>query len=319
MQTLEHRDVTGRIDLANPKQVCDEVCDLLCAADEAVDRILVERAFNVFARLYGGALPGYHHCETLYHDMRHAMDVTLATARLLAGHERLHNDRLGAERLTLGIIVALYHDAGYIRRLNDRKCWHGAQYTPVHVSRGGRFLAQFPENEGRGAWKRRAVRLIHFTGYEIPIERIRLKDPLDRRLGSLIGTADLIAQMADRAYLEKCRNYLFDEFELGGLTRGIDAAGDERVIYHSAQDLMHKTPAFYENMVKKRLDGDFGKLYACVEAVFDGENPYLDAIDRNIAYLRKALETGNLDELLRRHTEPVLAPRPDVGSLMRSG
>lgn len=318
MQALEHMDVTGRINLTDPKQVCDEVCDLLCAADEAVDRVLVARAFDIFSRLYGGTLPGYHRCETLYHDMQHALDVTLATARLMSGHERLHRDRLGAERLTLGIIVALYHDAGYIRQLDDIKCWHGAQYTRVHVSRGGRFLTRFLKSEGCGAWTERAVKLIHFTGYEIPIEKIPLKDPLDRRLGGLIGTADLIAQTADRAYLEKCRNYLFEEFELGGMTRSIDADGSERVIYHSAQDLLHKTPAFYENMVKKRLDDDFAKLYDCMEAVFDGENPYLNAINRNMAYLQKILDDGNLHVLLRRQTEPLLAPQPGQESLTLS-
>jgi hypothetical protein len=308
MQVLDHMDVTRRINLADPKQVCDEVCDLVCTADAAVNRPLLEHAFDVFSKLYSGTLPGYHCCETLYHDMQHALDVTLAAARMMAGHEQLHHngERLGAERLTLGIIVALYHDAGYIRLRNDHQCWHGAQYTLVHVSRGARFLTQFLKDEGHNDWVRRAVKLIHFTGYEIPIDEIRLKDPRDRRLGALIGTADLVAQMADRVYLEKCRDYLYEEFELGGLARGRNPDGSERVVYDSGYDLLRKTPMFYAKMVKKRLDEDFGHLYDYMRPVFEGENPYLQAINRNMGYLQQILDDGQLTESLRRHTEPVL-------------
>lgn len=307
---LDHLDVTGHVNLADAKEVCVEVCKLLCDADPAVDRPLVERAFDVFAQLFGGALPGYHGCETLYHDMQHSLDVTLAAARLMAGHEKLHRERnpLGAERLTLGIIVALFHDAGYIRKLNDRTCWHGAQYTLVHVSRGGRFLNHFLKEHGKQAWTVRATKLIHFTGYEIPIDQIRLKDPLDRRLGGLIGTADLVAQIADRLYLEKCRDYLFEEFELGGLARNTNPDGSERVIYRSGYDLLTKTPGFYAQMVKKRLDEDFGRLYDYMEPLFNGENPYLQSIDRNMAYLQQVLDDGKLTGSLRRQTEPVLSP-----------
>ena len=44
-----------------------------------------------------------------------------------------------------------------------------------------------------------------------------MKDPRDIKLGHLLGTADMIAQMADRCYLEKCRDRLYPEFVLGGV------------------------------------------------------------------------------------------------------
>ena len=308
MEELDHRDLTKRINLADPKDVCAEVCDLLCEADPTVDKALVERAFNVFSQLYSGTLPGYHSCETLYHDMHHVLDVTLACARMLAGHERteINGSRFGGGRLTLGIIVALFHDAGYIRRRQDRTCWHGAQYTLRHVGRGGRFLSHFLGEEGHAEWARRAVKLIHFTGYEIPIDQIRLSDPLDLQLGYLIGTADLIAQMSDRVYLEKCRDYLYEEFELGGLTRKRNADGSINVLYDSSFDLLSKTPAFYSNMVRKRLDEDFGQAYRNLEVLFDGHNPYLEGVARNMSYLQQLLNDGSLSECLRRKAEPIL-------------
>ncbi|MBS0308353.1 MAG: hypothetical protein JSS58_05215 [Proteobacteria bacterium] len=312
MPITDHTDITRRINLADPDAVCAEICRLLRDVDPALDQVLIERAFAIFARLYAGTLPGYHGCETLYHDMQHALDVTLTCARLLAGHERAHaapDQRFGAARLTLGVVVALFHDCGYIRQRPDDTCWHGAQYTLYHVSRGGRFLTRFLIESSKAQWARRAMKLIHFTGYEIPIANIRLSDPLDRRLGSLIGSADLMAQMADRTYLEKCRDYLFEEFELGGLSRKRHADGSTEVIYTSPEDLLRKTPAFYDNMVKKRLDIDFERGYRYLEALFDGDNPYLQAIDRNMDYLQRLLDDGQLANCLRRQTEPVLAPK----------
>jgi hypothetical protein len=150
------------------------------------------------------------------------------------------------------------------------------------------------------------VHLIHFTGYEIPIAQIPLHDKLDRRLGQLIGTADLIAQMADRVYLEKCRDYLYEEFELGGLTRDMGADGSVRVIYDSSYDLLRKTPAFYAKTVKKRLDEEFEQSYRYIDALL-GENPYLQAIERNMDYLQQVLADGRFDEFLRRRAEPVLS------------
>ncbi len=55
-------------------------------------------------------------------------------------------------------------------------------------------------------WVPISTRIVHFTGYEIKLDQIQLTDPRDRKLGHLLGTADLIAQMADRCYLEKCRD-----------------------------------------------------------------------------------------------------------------
>jgi len=61
-----------------------------------------------------------------------------------------------------------------------------------------------------------ATQIVHFTGYELKSIQIRLDDrrPQGR---SPLGTADMTAQMADRCYLEKCRDRLYPEFVLGGI------------------------------------------------------------------------------------------------------
>ena len=145
-------------------------------------------------------------------------------ARLLAGYDRTHTpeQRLGPDRALLGLVVALFHDAGYIRQIDDTKHRNGAEFTRTHVSRGAQFLARYMPTIGLANWVPVATQIIHFTGYEVPFGDIRLDDPLDRRVGHLLGTADMMAQMSDRCYLEKCRDRLYPEFVLGGVALGRD-------------------------------------------------------------------------------------------------
>jgi hypothetical protein len=43
-----------------------------------------------------------------------------------------------------------------------------------------------------------AARTIHFTGYEVAVDKIRVPGPEFRLIGNLLGSADILAQMADR-------------------------------------------------------------------------------------------------------------------------
>ena len=91
-------------------------------------------------------------------------------------------------------------------------------------------------------WAPVAREIIHFTGYEVPFDRIVVADPKDKTLGHLIGTADMIGQMADRCYLEKCRDRLYPEFVLGGMALPISSNGGRQVRYASGLDVLRQTP-----------------------------------------------------------------------------
>jgi hypothetical protein len=265
----------------------------------SLDRL--SQAFGDFERLFTGQFPGYYGCDTVYHDMQHSLDDTLAMARLLAGYDRTHtpDQRLGADRALLGIVVALFHDAGYIRQIDDTRHRNGAEFTRTHVSRGAQFLSRYMPSIGLANWVPVATQIIHFTGYEVPFAEIRLDDPLDRRVGHLVGTADMMAQMSDRCYLEKCRDRLYPEFVLGGVALGRDNGGDLKVTYGSGLDVLRQTPQFFDETMRTRLDGEFAGAYRYVEALYGGRNPYMEAIERNFAHLQKVLASGNW-ALLRR-------------------
>jgi hypothetical protein len=105
----------------------------------------------------------------------------------------------------------------------------------------------------------------------------------------LLGTADLIAQMADRCYLEKCRDRLYPEFVLGGIAATTGTDGALQVRYSSGLDLLRQTPEFVRETRVQRLEGEFEHAYRFVEPLFGGKNPYLEAIDRNLGYLHRVL------------------------------
>jgi len=140
---------------------------------------------------------------------------------------------------------------------------------------------------------------VHFTGYEVQFDQIRLDDPRDRIVGHIVGTGDLIAQMSDRCYLEKCRDRLYPEFVLGGIAMPNDAQGNTSVRYRSGLDVLRQTPEFIEDVRRTRLDGEFGGMYRYLESLFNGRNPYMEAIQRNFDYLAEVLRTGRWPMLRR--------------------
>jgi hypothetical protein len=274
--------------------------------------------FNDFERLFSGRMPGYFGVDTVYHDQQHTLDITLATARLIVGHELQvpEPQRFGAERAMLGIVVALFHDVGYLRSTRDADVPNGAEFTTVHVSRGAAFLKDYLPKIDMGAWAPIAAEIIHYTGYERPFKAIFAPDPRDHRLGHFVGTADLMAQMADRCYLEKCRDRLYAEFVLAGVALPIGENGHVKVRYASGLDLLRQTPKFVFDMRAKRLDGEFNRAYRYLEILFGGRNPYIESIDRNLDYLQRILRSENW-RLLRRQP-PVFTGVEDSMSTTRT-
>src|SRR5581483_9098768 len=138
---LNHFDVTGRIRISDPVAVRDAVISILRARFVDLHTAPLHHAFLTFTKLYAGELPGYVGVDTWYHDAQHSLDAALAMARLLDGFQRdtPPGEGFSSRRAVLGIVIALFHDAGYIRRTADT-AKNGAEYTLVHVRRSAEFL-----------------------------------------------------------------------------------------------------------------------------------------------------------------------------------
>ena len=297
MRRSDH-DVADTVRTTDPAAVAAEVIRLARGLYPDAPAPALERAFTDAGRMYRGEHRDYRPCDTEYHDIQHVLDVTLTMARLMDGYQRGGRNgypALGKPLFLVGILAALFHDFGYLRRRNDRKHHHGAEYTLVHVSRGAAFLRGYMRDLGVSETLAGAgSALVHFTGYERAVDTIRLPDEALRRVGLMLGTADIIAQMSDRCYLEKCRDRLYPEFVLGKL-------GD----FSSGEDLVLKTPRFYEGACR-RLDEKLGRSYEYAARHFGGSNLYLDEMRKNIDYAQVVAKSGEVAQRLRRRPPKTL-------------
>lgn len=304
-------DVTNTVRTTDPVGVQAETGRIFHALYPEHEGGLIREAIGDAARLFRGEYPGYAGCDTAYHDLQHTLDVSLAMARIMAGYVReRHDGTIDAELFAFGIMAALFHDAGYIRRSGDRQHGNGAEYTKVHVARGGRFLREYLRRIGLGKYVHAAAATLHFTGYERPAERIRVPDPVFRLIGNMLGSADIIAQMSDRCYLEKCYGRLYPEFVLGGVDRKQTPNGREEVIFASAEDLVMRTPQFYQTAMK-RLHQQLDAMMRFAAEQSGRRNLYVEEAEKNIDHARRIARDGNLSALRR---QP-----PDTGSDERMG
>ena len=284
-------DVSNSVDVTDPNAVGAEVLAILGARYPLSDFSAVNTLITDLTRLYRGDFPGFCACDIGYHNLQHVLDVTLAMARLIDGHDAAELDgaRLGPDLALAGIAAALFHDSGYIRRSRDSRNKNGAAYTRVHVSRSARFLADYLPGVGLGQHTGVCTRIVHFTGYELDPEEVQVESPRERRLGELLGTADLIAQMADVDYVRKCREYLFEEFREGGLAGEHVSQYPGTTVFRSPEHLLESTPGFIRNAIGKRLVRQFGGVYRYAAAHFDGQDLYMDAIMENCRELEAQL------------------------------
>jgi len=297
-------DVTDQVCTTDPAAVQGEVSRIYLRLYEPASDAELLRPFSDASRLYHGDFPGHRACDTAYHNLQHVLDVTLAMARLMDGSVRAERKAVPFdERLfRFGIVLALFHDAGYIRLRHDTRTHNGAVYTRTHVSRGGRFLQHYLGDLGLADLIPVAGPLVHFTGYERAVARIDVGNPVLRRLGLLLGSADIVAQMSDRCYLEKCRDRLYPEFVIGGIATQEDRDGQPNVLFASAEDLVIKTPAFYR-VASQRLERDLEGVYRFAEPHFRGQNLYLEELEKNIRHAETVAQEHDLS-LLRRSPPP---------------
>jgi hypothetical protein len=305
-------DITNTVRVSSPQAVLRAVVRLLLDEWPDADQRPLARAFADFDAMFAGRMPGFAGVDTVYHDRQHTLDVTLTMARLVVGYERQAEPmwKLGGERAIAGVVMALFHDSGYLRRDGEGEQRNGAEFTRTHVSRGVEFLNDYLPRIGLAGWAPVAAEILHFTGYERALPDIIVDDARDLKLGHLLGTADMITQMADRCYLEKCRDRLYPEFVLGGSAFGIGADGSREVRYASGLDLLRQTPGFVAKTRAERLDTAFGRVYRCLEVLFDGRNPYIEAIERNMAFLERVLRSESW-RMLRRNP-PLSTASPDT-------
>lgn len=305
-------DVTGTVDMTNPEAVADTICDILGRRYPGFSETLVRQAFRDIEAAFWGRYPGLLPCDTPYHDLRHSLGTALLMARMVDGFEAAHGadvPALGVEEGTLAILLALYHDIGFLRFENEAGI-NGACLIDEHEQRSVDFMRAYLARSPLSHFAYQAD-LIHATNFSKPLTETLAGLPRSLYvIGQMLGTADLVSQIAGRYYLERCRYFLYREFVVAGTDRTLGPNGETVILYATAEDLLRKTPGFYEHLAKKRLEGDFEHIYRYVAPHFGGDDPYARAMQRNLGHLNELILRNDFSAL-RRKPVPLMPLPPE--------
>jgi hypothetical protein len=235
---------------------------------------------------FAGQYEDYQPIDARYHDLEHTLQGALCMAKLLQGrHHTPAQPELTQPMFELGILAILLHDTGYLKKRGDNE-GTGAKYTLIHVDRSIEFAGQLMAKHRYSAEDIRAVQnMIRCTGINVTLNTIPFQNELEKITGFSLGTADLLGQMAAPDYVEKLP-VLYSEFaESASTNAGKMKAGG---FFTSAEDLMEKTPMFYEKYVQSKINKEFLGLYKFLASPYpDGPNLYITIIDGNIARLKQ--------------------------------
>jgi len=226
------------VKMESPQAVLDEAITVVARFSADTDPLAIRSAFDQTVSLYQGEWEHTKGCNTDYHDLKHVTDCFLAMARLFHGAVQT-GISFSPRQVHQGLVAALLHDAGYLQNSEDGE-GTGAKYTAYHVRRSMDFMQQhfaafgLQENEIHAS-----MAMIHCTDLNCELASVPFPDKTTEQIGKMLATADILAQMADRIYLEKLL-FLFYELE------------EARVQgYRDELDLMHQSEEFFIHMADR--------------------------------------------------------------------
>jgi len=271
------------VDMNNPDSVFEEVKIIFLDMFDKGEMSSLVAVFDDVVSLFQGRFPGYKVCDTPYHNLKHTTDVFLAMARLIHG-AHTQGITLNATDVNIGLLAALMHDSGYIQKESERY-ESGATLSADHVQRGIVFMQNHLSKNGSPTdFINRCKTMIQSTDLGFRFDQNTFDNDADKILCRMIAASDLLAQTADRNYLEKLP-LLFQEFREAGVHTHENAFG-----------LIKEAPRFNDFMMQliaRELGGVDRYMRSHFLLRWDiNMNMYQEAIDRTMAYLAVILMTG---------------------------
>ncbi len=291
----EATQIACLVNMEEPQSVLEEVKAVVSMMMPDFDFEPVNHAFSDVVNLFHGQYPGYRKCNTEYHDLKHTTDALLAMTRLI--HGAMVNEQVFSQKdVELGLISALLHDTGYIQTI-DEDVGTGAKFTLTHIGRSILFMEKYLSENGYSREDVECCRAtLECTGLNVKISEINFRSSEIEMLGKMLGTADLLGQIADRTYLEKLP-FLYHEFKEGDVPD-----------FESELDMLKNTPEFYDRTIE-RFERELGGVKRYMRDHFRvrwgiDEDLYMTSMENKIKYLKYVLEDHEYDyrEHLRRST-----------------
>jgi len=266
-------------DIHSTSETFAEIKKIVSLVDPSFDSSLIENTFNDIILLFKGKFPGYRSSNTKYHNLEHTCAVTLATARLIHGLH-VQGQSFSARVIQIGIIGALFHDTGLIQTEEEIE-GTGAQYTIDHEDRSKALMEKYLSDKSFPAEDiLDCSHIIMCTKLALSLDDIPFNSDEIKTMGKILGSADLVAQMADRNYLEKLP-LLFLEFKEAGVEG-----------FETPVEIFQNTEDFYHSVAITRLTQELsGVSYA---ALFHfrsrweiDRDLYAESMKNNIRYMKK--------------------------------
>ncbi|HZF01863.1 MAG TPA: hypothetical protein VE344_08215 [Methylomirabilota bacterium] len=290
-----------KISTKNPTDVAKEVQATYLQIFPGGDKTFVPHAFQWASDCFEGKYADFQPVDARYHDFEHTLQGALCMARILRGRHRAWAQPALPQRMAeLGLVSILLHDTGYLKKRGDDS-GTGAKYTSVHVGRSAEFAGQLLTENGFSAMEIASVQnMICCTGVDALLKVIPFQSELEKITGLCLGAADLLGQMAADDYIEKLP-VLYAEF--AEAARGSPQKSGIVNMFSSAKDLLRKTPDFWEQYVKVKLERDFGGQYRYLNDPYpDGANEYMEKIEANVRRLRKLISSeADTTAFLKKH------------------
>jgi hypothetical protein len=256
-------------------------------ADRVVGDVFGERAADLTKRLiifafdlFHGGNPRFLPCDTAFHDFDHTMQATAAVVDLLAAHRGNPVIAALSERdWQLAIASVIMHDTGFLKHRND-PTGSGAKYSTIHVGRSCFFSWDLlPEFGFKRDELRQIQNAICATAISVKMDGLEFREPREWLLGAIVGTGDMLGQMAAEDYPERLAG-LYLEFREATEFSRFDKTGLSA--YKNLLDLLQGTERFFFGYVMRMLDREWRGVYRVLDDR-SGKNGYIDRIRANIA------------------------------------
>ena len=280
------------VDTKDPAAVSSFVAAKFAQLHPRADGAFLNHLFRDIEDLFTGRQHDYAAVDLHYHDLEHTLQATVCLILLLEGRQRAAaGPQLGPRHTELALSAALLHDTGYLKLRSD-VTGTGAKYTYCHVLRSCAFAAAYLPTLGANDLDVEiVVNAINCTGPTKEIGHMKFDDAWGGVVGSAVGTADYLGQMAAADYPDELE-VLYSEFHEADEFVHVPV---ERRIFKSAYDLLERTPVFWRQFVKQKLEVDFQGMYRFLATPYpDGYNAYLDAVEKNIAEISRRIASLSL-------------------------
>jgi hypothetical protein len=229
--------------------------------------------------LFHGGHPEFLPCDTAFHDFDHTMQATAAVIELLAAHRRNPVIAFLNQRdWQIAVASVILHDAGYLKHRNDPD-GSGAKYSAIHVGRSCFFAWDLLPAFGFNRDELRQIQnAICSTAISVNMDELPFREPREWLIGALVGTGDMLGQMAAEDYPERLPG-LYLEFREG--TQFSRFKEHSFAIYKNLLDLLKGTEKFFNGYVMHMLDDEWRSVYRVLDD-WRGNNLYIDRIRANI-------------------------------------